>query len=390
MRIVHVAPRNFLPASDGGRVKAAAIASALASCGELHVVDIDRRPYPGIGEPSATELALPFGGSARFHLAGTRATQPAGWLSGLRTRLAYRSRRWRVPAAVDLIHRLAPDVVVGDDISCIEVASACAAPLRIQHLHNVESRLQHERARLSGRPKQLRQARHYEWVERQLLPGFDQVWAVSQQDLRFFRSLGVAHLRLAPNVVAMSAFDPQPAIGPAGVGLFFGSLGWEPNATAVEDLCGMAGRLREQGFAWRVGGKGASDELRERMQATPDLEYLGFVPSLIEAARQASAVLVPITWGGGTKVKTIEAMALAKPIITTPEGAEGIDLIDGEHALIRPLGPAFDQAVTAVLRDPARYQGMALRAQRLARERYSQLALNDIVRAALDRFRLSA
>lgn len=387
MRIVHLAPRRFLDPTDGGRVKAAALASALAGCGELHVVDLDRAGYPGIGEPFATELALPFGGTARVYLStavspAQRTGAGAPW-HRLQAGLARRSRRWRNPRAQALVDRLAPDVVVGDDISCLEVAARCAASRRIQHLHNIESQLQAERARATGRATLLRQAQRYQREERELLPGFEQVWAVSEGDQAFFRGLGARQVRLMPNVVPMSAFDPEPRPGPPGVALFFGSLGWEPNATAVEDLCAMAVRLQGQGLVWRVGGKGAGEALRARMQATPGLEYLGFVPSLVDAARQAAAVLVPITWGGGTKVKTIEAMALGKPLVTTPEGAEGLGLVDGEHALIRPLGADFDAAALAVLREPARYADMGLRAQARALEEFSQRALDRRVREAL-------
>lgn len=80
---------------------------------------------------------------------------------------------------------------------------------------------------------------------------------------------------------------------------------------------------------------------------------------------------------------SVPVLAYAKPLVTTPVGAEGLELVDGEHALIRELGPAFDEAVAAVALGPARFQAMAGRGRELAWRRFSQGALTRIIRDAL-------
>jgi glycosyltransferase involved in cell wall biosynthesis len=39
---------------------------------------------------------------------------------------------------------------------------------------------------------------------------------------------------------------------------------------------------------------------------------------------QASVVLAPVRSGGGMRVKVLQAMAMARPVVTTPLGAEGL------------------------------------------------------------------
>ena len=76
-------------------------------------------------------------------------------------------------------------------------------------------------------------------------------------------------------------------------------------------------------------------------------------------------------------------MALGKPVVTTPEGAAGLDLRDGLHALVRPLGEAFDRAVVDVLERPAAFSAMAEAGQNHVREHYSCAAIKQAVQGAL-------
>jgi succinoglycan biosynthesis protein ExoO len=48
------------------------------------------------------------------------------------------------------------------------------------------------------------------------------------------------------------------------------------------------------------------------------------VPSATDFLRELGAMLYPLTTGSGAKVKVLESLALGIPVVTTPEGAEGI------------------------------------------------------------------
>jgi glycosyltransferase involved in cell wall biosynthesis len=50
----------------------------------------------------------------------------------------------------------------------------------------------------------------------------------------------------------------------------------------------------------------------------------GYVPDLAEALGQAAAVINPLRFGSGIKLKVIEALGRAVPVVSTPIGAEGI------------------------------------------------------------------
>ena len=51
-------------------------------------------------------------------------------------------------------------------------------------------------------------------------------------------------------------------------------------------------------------------------------------------SERARVCVVPLLHGAGVKGKIVESMLAGTPVVTTPIGAEGLDLRDGEHAVI--------------------------------------------------------
>lgn len=56
----------------------------------------------------------------------------------------------------------------------------------------------------------------------------------------------------------------------------------------------------------------------------PNFEFTGFVEDLLPYLRRANVVIVPVLLGAGIHIKTIEALACGKYVVSTPKGAEGI------------------------------------------------------------------
>jgi glycosyltransferase involved in cell wall biosynthesis len=56
----------------------------------------------------------------------------------------------------------------------------------------------------------------------------------------------------------------------------------------------------------------------------PGVEWRGRVPSATDFLRELGTLLYPLTAGSGVKVKVLEALALGIPVVTTPDGAEGL------------------------------------------------------------------
>jgi polysaccharide biosynthesis protein PslH len=68
---------------------------------------------------------------------------------------------------------------------------------------------------------------------------------------------------------------------------------------------------------------------------------------------ESTAVVVPLRVGGGTRLKVLEAMAIGTPVVSTSKGAEGLELVPGDHLLIANTPESWTQHVFSLLDDPA-------------------------------------
>jgi glycosyltransferase involved in cell wall biosynthesis len=60
----------------------------------------------------------------------------------------------------------------------------------------------------------------------------------------------------------------------------------------------------------------------------------GAVDSVTPYYRQATVAVVPLRAGGGTRIKILEAAAHRVPVVSTPIGAEGLEVADGRELLL--------------------------------------------------------
>lgn len=392
VRIAYVLSGSFFPPSTGGRVKTAALASALAAAGELTIIDLSRDHFPGPRFPTGQSFGLPYGGEARFH-SSLRAARPLlDWIAKLTGRdwnppWLYRTKTGRRRAALRLLQSLEPDVLVLDHPRNAGLGLDAPAGVRILHTHNVESELAAAGAEQTGKRHLRKRVENLQRIERELLPRFDQVWGVREEDLAVYRKHGAKHCVLTPNVIADAMFQRPAVAGTPGSVLMVGSLNYGPNAEAALYLLRLGQRAAAAGRPLQVTIAGSRPHAA-LIQAAREHSWLkvpGFLPDLQPAVDAAAVIAVALPWGAGTKVKVLEALAMGKPLVTTPIGAEGIAIQDGVHALVRPLGPEFDEAVRRVADDPGGWMEMGRRGRELAWQRYSQNALTATVVAAIRR-----
>jgi glycosyltransferase involved in cell wall biosynthesis len=101
-------------------------------------------------------------------------------------------------------------------------------------------------------------------------------------------------------------------------------------------------------------------------------------------------VIVPLRIGGGTRLKIFEGMAMAKAMVSTSIGAEGLDVTDGRDLLIADNAQLFADSILRLLRDPKLRRSCEQAAAALAaRNDWSQIArrFSDALREAAVNFR---
>ena len=139
-------------------------------------------------------------------------------------------------------------------------------------------------------------------------------------------------------------------------GLFFvGSFGHLPNVEAVEHLVKEVLPLVDPDLLARhpvrIAGSGLDAARLDLGGLDDSVQLLGWVPSVAPYLAAARAVVVPLLHGAGVKRKVLQPMMAGTPVVTTPVGAEGLDIVPGTHALVAADPGDFAAAVTRILVD---------------------------------------
>lgn len=138
--------------------------------------------------------------------------------------------------------------------------------------------------------------------------------------------------------------------------VFVGKMDYEPNVRAVvsftKELLPSV-RDAHPGVKFQIVGATPTRKVRQ-LGTKPGVHVTGFVDDPIDYVSEADIVVAPIRTGSGIQNKILEGMALSRPVVTTPIGAEGIRATPGEQFEVVPFGPEFTQAVVKLLDSPER------------------------------------
>jgi hypothetical protein len=83
--------------------------------------------------------------------------------------------------------------------------------------------------------------------------------------------------------------------------------------------------------------------------AHSNIQVLGRVHDLKSFYQKAAIVINPVRYGSGLKIKTVEALAFSKCLITTPNGSEGLPHID--HVIVCREAEYFGNEIVNLLND---------------------------------------
>ena len=137
--------------------------------------------------------------------------------------------------------------------------------------------------------------------------------------------------------------------------VFVGLMSYEPNADAAQFFVQRVLPLLQRevpNIKFLIVGRDPTPAVRQ-LHDGKSVFVTGTVPDVAEYLLSASVVVVPIRFGGGTRVKILEALAHRKAIVSTTMGAEGIEVQSGKHLLLADSPEDFAKACTRLLKDAA-------------------------------------
>jgi glycosyltransferase involved in cell wall biosynthesis len=123
----------------------------------------------------------------------------------------------------------------------------------------------------------------------------------------------------------------------------------------------------------------APDDVRSSYRERWGIDMVGYVDDIRPYVHEAACSIVPLRFGGGTRLKILDAWAMGKAVVSTTIGCEGLDTRDGENILVADSARDFADAVVRCLDDPALCARLGAAARATAEETYSW----DVIGASL-------
>jgi glycosyltransferase involved in cell wall biosynthesis len=244
--------------------------------------------------------------------------------------------------------------------------------------HNVESLIWQRYYQHEPHPAKRwyikRQWRKFQRFERQIFAAATRTVAVSDNDAALARGeFGATGVEVVENGVDAASFAPDGSARDSRRILFLGSLDWRPNLDAVQLLLDQIFPqvLKHEPAAQLVlVGRKPSAWLVDRVIGYPNVELHADVADVRPFLRQCGMLTVPLRIGGGSRLKILEALATECPVVSTRVGAEGLELIAGQHFAQADAAEGMAAALVEGIRHPQRLLEMARLGGQLVRQRY--------------------
>ncbi len=271
-----------------------------------------------------------------------------------------------------------------DVILCDFLAAAGAIPWdwpspKVLFTHNVEAAIWQRHYQVARNPV-WKAVSWLEWkkmaeAEQRYLKKADHVLAVSQNDLdAFSKFLDRRKLTVVQTGVDTDFFRPSEQGETPNSLVFTGSMDWLPNEDGMiyfanEIFPLILAKVPDASLC--VVGRNPSQRLRDLAASTPNIQLTGWVEDIRPYLAKGAVFIVPLRIGGGTRLKIYEAMSMAKPVVSTSIGAEGLPVKNGEHLLLADTPSSFAEKIIQLLGDPLGREELGRRARLLVEQNYS-------------------
>lgn len=198
--------------------------------------------------------------------------------------------------------------------------------------------------------------------ERQVAAEFDASFFVSAAEAALFQKLApeskdkVDYFNNGVNTEYFSAAQTFPTPFDADIRpiVFTGAMDYWPNIDAVQWFAHRvlpAVRQFDAGARFYIVGSRPGAEV-QALARLPGIEVTGTVADVRPYIAHAALCVAPLHIARGIQNKVLEAMAMAKAVVVTPEALEGIDAQTGREILLAAGAEQFIAAVTDFLAHP--------------------------------------
>jgi len=263
-----------------------------------------------------------------------------------------------------LVDRLASemrfDITHADQLNMAQYAARVSGARKVLDAHNALWLL-YQRLAETMNPGPRKWLLERDWgllkaYEGRVCREFDAVTAVSEADKTALEeAMGRASdIAVIPIAVDTDAETPPARQPGADHILHIGTMYWPPNIDGVMwFIREVLPRIRAQrpNVVFDVVGARPPQELVALGGDGTGINVTGYVEDPKPYLEKVGVMIVPLRAGGGMRVKILNALSQALPIVSTTIGCEGIAVEAGHHLLVAGTPEAFAQATLRLLED---------------------------------------
>ncbi len=248
--------------------------------------------------------------------------------------------------------------------------------------HNVEHRIWERKAANENRPLRkwyLRnmagRLKHFEW---QVADKSDCLVCISPLDERSFIEMGINKPVITiPTGLDMEDYPPSELPGIPSV-FFIGALDWLPNQEGLEwflDYVLEPLRKEVPELLFHVAGRNAPKSF-EKTLSGKQVIYHGEVEDSKAFMMSHRIMVAPLFTGSGIRIKILEAMALGRPVVTTPIGIEGIPATNKREVMVAGNPEMFKDQIITLIRKEDAAQDLLKAGRKLIQENFDTFGLS--------------
>jgi glycosyltransferase involved in cell wall biosynthesis len=185
----------------------------------------------------------------------------------------------------------------------------------------------------------------------------DKLVAVSEEDKKeMLKLLPQSKVEIIPNGVDTAYYMAEKRHKKSPPRILYGvtNFEWLQNQEATEILINKVWPIIKikvpEVKIWIVGRK-IPEWIKRLAIEDSQIEIRENIPDARDAYKDSSIMVAPIMGSGGTRLKILEAMASGLPVVSTPTGVAGLNIKDGEQALIARTTDGLANQAVKLLRD---------------------------------------
>lgn len=270
------------------------------------------------------------------------------------------------------------DAVHFDTISLAQYIPEANNSCQVLDHHNIESAMMYRRKALERKlARKLyfwQEAAKLERYEKKICRRFSINLTCSELDsTRLLEIDPTLNVHEIPNGVDTDYFSPQGTTPLNNSLVFAGGLKWYPNRRAMlyfaEEIWPL---LKNEIPDIRIDiiGSDPPGELTTLAARDDHFHVHGFVDDVRPFLDRASIYVCPITDGGGTKLKILDALSMGKAIVADPIACEGINVTNRMNLIFASTPRDYVDAICELLRDEKKRTAIGNSARELALREY--------------------